>query len=259
MQTPEQSNKKTKKAAQANAPSAEKPLYPQPDHPWQIMADAGPGVRQLRRYAAMAAQDLSRSVSDQVSKETALSFTHPIQRYPEPISDDDAKRMAPLYSDDYEDKEEDDITAEELVKIKKDVFMLTPARPEGIVCNCIGWAKNDDQFIDPGNMYGWEQEYTSTEPDSEDATILLWGSKEEEEDENKWDIRHAAVELTHEQIVERSKRFNGFTPITAEALQEAKIPDPCWTSVGGFGEGAFVHPKDWFEGGAFGTALKGMY
>lgn len=183
-----------------------------------------------------------------------------IQRYPEAMDDDGAKVFGSLYSTDHSGKADDDYTDDELAEIKDGVYMLTSQNPPGMQANCIGWAQNDDMFIVPGNIYTWEQEYTSTATDAQDAKIILWGTKDEEDEdnENKWDVLHASVLLTHAEIAARSREFAGFQAITAQALSDAGIEDPCWTSAGGMGFGVFVHPRDWFEGGDFGTALKGM-
>lgn len=183
-----------------------------------------------------------------------------IQRYPDQMDDDNAKVLGSLYNSDYSNKKDEDYTEEELTEIKTGVFMLTPLNPDGMAANCIGWAKDSDSIESTGSIYTWKLEYTSTEADAADAKIILWGTKDgdEEDDESEWDIAHASVLLTHAEIAERSKVYGGFEEITTESLVEAGIDDPCWTSAGGFGYGVFVHPRDWFEGGDFGTALKGM-
>jgi hypothetical protein len=182
-----------------------------------------------------------------------------VQRYPEAMDDDNAKALGSLYNEDY-NKDGDDFTEEELSEIKSGVFMLTPLSPKGMACNCIGWSQDSDSIEDVGSLYTWENRdgYTPTEPEAGDAKIILWGLKEDDNDENKWKILHASVLLSHSEIVERSKNYGGFEEISAESLVEAGVPNPSWTSAGGFGFGVIVHPRNWHEGGDFGTSLKGM-
>lgn len=186
--------------------------------------------------------------------------TSTIQRYPTAMDDEDAKTLSTLHSTKYSDKKDDDFSVSELTEIKSGVFMLTDLAPQNMQANCIGWAQNEDSIEPTGSMYTWQRNYTATAADAGDAKIILWGSKDgvDKTDETKWNIKHASVLLTHEEIANRSKEFGGFSEITTKKLSDAGIENPCWTSAGGFGYGVFVHPRNWFEGGDFGTALKGM-
>ena len=198
-------------------------------------------------------QQKSRQVTPEAN--TLIPDANIVQLFPEAIDDDNAKALSSLHNEAYSEKGDDDFTADELAEIKAGVFMLTALSPKGMKANCIGWAQNSDSIEPTGSMYTWEQKYTATNANAGDAKIILWG---EEEAGGKVDIQHASVRLTHAEIAARSKVFGGFKEITTKQLSDAGIDDPCWTSAGGFGYGVIVHPRNWPEGGAFGTALKGM-
>ncbi len=182
-----------------------------------------------------------------------------MQRYPVGIDDEDAKAIATNHRSGamFEDEEDEKKKATILAEIKKDVFMLTDLFPtkEPMVCNCIGWALGKDEFVDPGNEYLWKNNsdygnHTLIDPHSSDAKIIVWGTSENV-------FLHASVLLTHDEIQQRSCRFKGFQAIKETAFVGLGIPDPCWTSVLGFGFGGIIHPRNWLEGGNFGKALYG--
>jgi len=154
----------------------------------------------------------------------------------------------------------DQLTVDEIQQMKDGTYLLT--KFSGAVgCNCFGWALGEDRDTgDKGKIYNWKKEHGGepnfTDPDSASAKIILWGDKEGQGEDN-WDVLHASVKLSHAELLARSGRFKGLK-ITKKELQKSGIPDPFWSSAGGMGFGIFVHPRNWFEGGDFGVALKGM-
>lgn len=158
------------------------------------------------------------------------------------------------------DKEIDQLTEDEIRQMKKGTYLLTELFG-AVNCNCFGWALGQDfNTGDKGKIFNWKkahgEEENFTDPDSESAKIILWGTKDGA-DEDNWDVTHASVKLTHAELLARSGKFKGLN-ITKKALSEKGVPDPCWSSAGGFGFGIIVHPRDWYAGGEFGVALKGM-
>jgi hypothetical protein len=158
------------------------------------------------------------------------------------------------------DKAEEDLTDDEIQRMKNGTYLLTGFHGE-VNCNCFGWALGEDRDTgDIGKLYQWKKDYGGaknfTDPSSESAVIILWGNKEGK-GEDTWDVLHASVKLTHAQLLSRSGKFKGLD-VSRKALKDSGITDPFWSSAGGMGYGIFVHPRNWFEGGDFGVALKGM-
>jgi hypothetical protein len=154
----------------------------------------------------------------------------------------------------------DYFTPDDIAEISAGVWQLTAANPADMDANCIGWARGAvNQNVPPENIYRWRQDgYTVVTDDDgiADSTILLWGTKDGAED--TWKVLHGSVLLTHAQLAARSQAWGGFGDgFTAAELALAEIPNRCWTSVGGGGTGAIVHPREWYEGGEFGTLIGG--
>jgi hypothetical protein len=195
--------------------------------------------------------------------QTKLAGRGVIQREVTDMDDQSIKDLATFHAlgkENGQDKDLDKLTKDEIQQMKNGTFLLTAFH--GVSCNCFGWALGEDRDTgDKGDLYNWKKDHGGeqnfTDPDSQSATIILWGDKEGQEDEDKWDVLHASVKLTHAQLVARSGKFKGLN-VTKKALTEKGVPDPCWSSAGGMGFGIFVHPQNWFEGGDFGVALKGM-
>lgn len=217
--------------------------------------DYGSGTFQMQdnRPETMVAKTIQRMVNARLRP----ADNDVVQRYPTPIEDEDAMALRGMYDSDLRHTEEEDVSTEQIAEIKSNVFSLTPLRPEGIEANCIGWAKEENSIEPVNNIYLWKKDYTE-EPNLGSAKIILWGKKKDPTNTDKWKVLHASVKLSHAEIEARSKEFSGFNHIKASALSDAGIDNPCWTSVGGSGLGAIVHPRDWFEGGVFGTVLMGL-
>lgn len=204
----------------------------------------------------------------QVKQRKTSVRINPIQRYPTALSDDEKAFSAvyPLHKsglgEDGLGKEEDTLTAQEITEISAGVYALTKFGFGEVACNCFAWALGlDEDTGDKGTIYNWKDDhggnYNFTEHSSGDATIILWGDKKNTEQEDFWDVGHASVKLTHNELLERSGNYKGLK-ITKNDLENSGIPDPFWSSATGMGLGIFVHPRNWPEGGDYGTALKGM-
>jgi len=188
-----------------------------------------------------------------------VSLTEITQCYPRPLEDDEIKSIATLHQRG-KNKEEEELTAEDIETMSEGTSALTDFFG-AVQCNCFGWALGlDFDTGDKGKLYNWKKDHGGQEnftpPDSAEARIILWGIKEEG-GEDKWDVTHASVLLTHAELLKRSGQFKGLN-VKKEDLEVSNIPDPFWSSAGGMGFGIMVHPKNWYEGGDFGTALKGM-
>ena len=201
------------------------------------------------------------------SRHASLGAT--VQRAPAPMADEEIRDLAGLHHIGKERQEAgEELTDEDIVEMKEGTYALTVMFPsstnapeERVQCNCFGWALGHDQDTgDKGSLFLWKKEHGGdenfTDPDSGDAKIILWGDKEGN-NENEWDVLHASVLLTHAELLARSGKFKGLK-VTKQQLTASGIPDPFWSSAGGSGVGIMVHPKDWYEGGDFGVALKGM-
>lgn len=188
-----------------------------------------------------------------------LSSRGVIQRDVKPMDDETIKALSNLHVLGYE-KERDELTNDEIERMKNGTYLLT-GYYNAVNCNCFGWALGVDYDTkDKGDITRWKWEHGGeqnfTDPDSESAKIILWGDKDGQ-DENKWDVTHASVKLTHAELLSRSGNFTGLN-ISRKALKKSGIPDPFWSSAGGMNLGIFVHPRNWFEGGEYGVKLKGM-
>jgi hypothetical protein len=184
-----------------------------------------------------------------------------IQRAIAPMDDETLEALSGMHALGRDKEIGDSFSEEEIRKMKDGTYLLTGFHG-AVNCNCFGWALGQDLDTgDKGSIYRWKKEHGGkqnfTDADSESAKIILWGDKEGQDDEDKWDVTHASVKLTHAELLSRSGRFKGLV-VTKKALKDSGIADPFWSSAGGMGYGIFVHPRDWFEGGNFGVALKGM-
>jgi hypothetical protein len=223
----------------------ESPITPHAQHPGRGRPQVGSGVVVMKTRGIFPVQKLAgrgviqRQVADMDDKTIkALSNFHALGK----------------------DKEIDKLTTDEIQQMKNGTFRLTAFH--GVGCNCFGWALGEDRDTgDKGKIYNWKKEHGGeknfTDPASASAKIILWGDQEGEDDEDKWDVLHASVKLSHAELLARSGKFKALN-ITKKELTDKGVPDPCWSSAGGMGFGIFVHPRDWFEGGDFGVALKGM-
>ena len=138
-------------------------------------------------------------------------------------------------------KEKDDagteLSDEDLGKIKEGVQPLTGFYG-AVDCNCFGWALGIDQNLgDKGTIYNWKKDHGGADnfvdPGSGEANIILWGTKKGE-GEDTWDVTHASVLLTHAELLARSGKFKGLK-VTKKDLEGSSLPDPFWSSAGGFG------------------------
>lgn len=211
---------------------------------WQEMANNSPQVKQLKAYQAMAD---SRLV---------------VQRAPTAMSDEEAREFSNFHKRGYkgegeerEQVEPEDLSQDAIDEIKDGVFMLSGR----VQCNCFAWALGRDGFQGMGNLGHWKhaegKNYNFVAPDN-NAEIILWGTKDGE-NENTWDVLHASVQLSHDELAARNGKFAGFK-LTKEDLEGSDVDDPTWTSAAGMGFPITAHPINWYEGGDFGTALKGM-
>jgi hypothetical protein len=137
----------------------------------------------------------------------------------------------------------------------------------GVKCNCYGWALGENRFYDPGDTLStWKHrlsgEYTFVDPNAADATIILWGVPLKKADPLKeakvedYEVRHASVLLTHEQL--RTRKARDFPELKLSEGTFGLIPGSFWSSAMGAGFGIMFHEKDFFENGLFGTAIAGM-
>lgn len=232
---------------------------PQPHQPPQMKSKGTPSPQSHTVMQKKESSFTVRQLAVHLPVQTKLPCRGAIQRSLAPMDNKIMKAFSGFHALG-KDKAEEELTAEEIQRMKDGTYMLTGFHGK-VNCNCFGWALGEDGDTgNKGKIYNWKKDHGGeknfTDPSSESATIILWGDKEGKGEDN-WDVLHASVKLTHAQLLSRSGNFKGLN-VTRQALRESGIPDPFWSSAGGMGYGIFVHPRNWFEGGDFGVALKGM-
>jgi hypothetical protein len=249
---------------QPNAPSIYRaqPMQVSAKQPHQLAQVKSKGTLSPQSQTVMQKKESSFTVSHlavHLPVQTKLPCRGAIQRSLAPMDNKTIKDFSGFHALG-KDKAEEDLTEDDIQRMKDGTYLLTGFHGE-VNCNCFGWALGEDRDTgDIGKLYNWKKDYGGaknfTDPSSESAVIILWGNKEGK-GEDTWDVLHASVKLTHAQLLSRSGKFKGLD-VSRKALRESGIPDPFWSSAGGMGYGIFVHPRNWFEGGDFGVALKGM-
>ena len=235
-------------------------LVYRPEQTRTAQPKSAPAASACREIKMEANQGDYRLGSLRLPVQRKLKFQGIIQRAMSAMDDETLISLSDLHAVGKAKEDKEQLTADEIRQMKDGTYLLTGFNG-AVKCNCFGWAIGDDLDTgDKGHIYNWKQDHGGeanfTDPDSANAKIILWGDKEGK-GEDEWDVLHASVKLSHAELLARSGRFKGLD-ITKQELKESGIPDPCWSSAGGMGYGIFVHPRDWFEGGDFGVALKGM-
>ncbi len=147
-----------------------------------------------------------------------------------------------------------DVDETDKAKIMGGVVPLTEVFDSStIVCNCFGWAHgiNADLGEELSRVVDWKEHYDVVAPGQ--ADVVVWGRKKGD-NEDYWEALHASVKLSVAELAERLEEFTGET-LDPKKLTKAGISGDCWSSAGGMGYGVMVHPRDWYEGGEYGTAL----
>jgi hypothetical protein len=161
---------------------------------------------------------------------------------------------------DFAKLEDRESAAQQAERIQKETVPLS--KFHGVQCNCFCWALGENDFYYPGDTLStWQHrldEYTFVDADADDATIILWGVPKRNAEAKiiDYEVRHASVLLTHEQL--RARKEGDFPDIAVTEATYLRIPDPFWSSAMGAGFGIMFHAKDFFENGVFGQAIAGM-
>jgi hypothetical protein len=179
-------------------------------------------------------------------------------KYPAAMADKDIAAITD-YNQKLEKKGVKESDEEQVARIKTETSALT-AFSGAVSFNCYAWALGNNEFEDPGDKLStWKHrkkdEYTFLSPAAADAKILLWGNKIPDKDD--FEVLHASVLLTHDELLARIKKDFSKIDIDAESVKKIQ-PNPFWSSALGFGYGIITHPKNFFQGGEFGSVIAGM-